>query len=234
MFLGSCALDKKSMIVFAPHPDDETFGCGGTIAKRLSEGYVVLIVVLTDGRYAFSALFGIDAEPTSDELKEIRKAEVRRATEILGVSDKNLLFLDYEDGTLDKNFNEVKGKIIEILAKNTPEEVYYTYVKDIHIDHRITRLLVRDSVRDLGLGTRKYQYSIVRKYARVGPAIDKLFDLFRHNMIRVDISKFLSLKEAALKEFKSEVTTISRKQPRPIMEDIEMFLRGKETFFVDK
>jgi len=227
-------LDKKSIIVFAPHPDDETFGCGGTIAKRLSEGYEVLIVVLTDGKYAFSALFGIDSEPTPDELKEIRKTEVRRATEILGVSDKQLLFLDYEDGTLDRNFNEVKGKIIEILSRNIPEEVYYTYVKDTHIDHRITGRLVRESVRELGLGTRKYQYSIVRKYARIGPKIDRLFNLFKQNMIRVDISRFLSLKEKALKEFKSEVTTISRKQPRPIMEDIDVFLRGTETFFVDK
>jgi len=227
-------LDKKSIVVFAPHPDDETFGCGGTIAKRLSEGYEILIVVLTDGRYAFSALFGIDSGPTPDELKEIRKAEVRRATEVLGVSDKQLLFLDYEDGTLDRNFNEVKGKIIEILAKNIPEEVYYTYVKDVHIDHRLANRIVRDSTRELGLDTKKYQYSIVRKYARVGPKIDRLFDLFRHNMTCVDISEFLSLKEKALKEFKSEVTTISRKQPRPIMEDIDMFLKGTETFFVDE
>lgn len=40
---------NKRIIVFAPHPDHETLGCAGTIAKRLNEGYEVLLVVLTDG-----------------------------------------------------------------------------------------------------------------------------------------------------------------------------------------
>ena len=52
-------LMKKRIIVFAPHPDDETFGCGGVMAKRNSERYNVNIVVLTDGRHAYSTVLGI-------------------------------------------------------------------------------------------------------------------------------------------------------------------------------
>ena len=65
-------MKKKTVIVFAPHPDDETWGCGGSIAKKISEGFEVIVVILTDGRYAFSEIFGINSDPTPEELKEIR------------------------------------------------------------------------------------------------------------------------------------------------------------------
>jgi LmbE family N-acetylglucosaminyl deacetylase len=41
---------KNTILVFAPHPDDEVFGCGGVMAKRIFEGYDVFVVFLTDGR----------------------------------------------------------------------------------------------------------------------------------------------------------------------------------------
>ena len=52
---------NKRIVVFAPHPDDETLGTGGTIVRKLNEGYEVVIVVLTDGRYAFSTVLGVNA-----------------------------------------------------------------------------------------------------------------------------------------------------------------------------
>ena len=73
---------KEKIIVFAPHPDDETLGCGGTIAKRIVEGYEVIIVIMTDGRHSYLEMLGIDKDPTPNELKEIRKEEVKRATRI--------------------------------------------------------------------------------------------------------------------------------------------------------
>jgi len=225
-------LDKEKIVVFAPHPDDETLGCGGTIAKRISEGYEVLIVVMTDGRNAFLKVFGIDSKPTPSELKEIRKEEVKRASTILGVPEEGLLFLDFEDGTLERNEGEVKKKVIAILSKSVPVEVYFTYEKDFNMDHRVTNRVVRNSIKESGLDSMKCRYSITRKYARVGPVIDNLSNLFRHNMICVDISEFLPLKKAALKEFKSQVTIISPRQQRPLIENIERFLRNEEIFFI--
>ncbi|MEM2914808.1 MAG: PIG-L family deacetylase, partial [Candidatus Bathyarchaeia archaeon] len=63
---------NKKVLIFAPHPDDETFGCGGTIAKRVSEGYEVFIIVMTDGRYAYLKLLGVESDPTPEELRETR------------------------------------------------------------------------------------------------------------------------------------------------------------------
>lgn len=223
---------NKKVVVFAPHPDDETLGCGGTIAKKLSEGYEVLIVFLTDGRNAFLKLFDIDSNPSPSELKEIRKDEVKRASSILSLSEDALLFLDFEDGMLGKNEVEVKKKVIEILGKTVPAEVYFTYEKDFHIDHRVANRIVRSSIKEIGLDALTYRYSITRKYARVSPLIDSFLNFFKHNMIRVDISNYLPLKEKALKEFKSQVTIISDRQQRPVLLNVERFLKNEEIFFV--
>ena len=224
---------NKRIIVFAPHPDDETFGCGGTIAKRISEGYEVIIVVITDGRHAYSKVLGINSDPTPEELKEIRKEELIRATNVLGVPKKNLLFLDFEDGTLEKYEKEAKEKIIEIIKKYSPVEVYFPYIKDYNPDHQATNRIIR-CIQKLGLTSMEYQYSITQKYARIGPLADRLINLFNKNMIEVDIAEFINLKEKAVKEFKSEISIISTKQKKPITENIDKFLRNKEIFYVDK
>ena len=104
-------MENNKIIVFGPHPDDETLGCGGVIAKKVSEGYNVLVVILTDGRNALSQIFGITSNPTPEELKEIRKKELVKATRILGVPDKNLMCLDFEDSTLEHNKLQVEKSV---------------------------------------------------------------------------------------------------------------------------
>lgn len=225
---------KKKVIVFAPHPDDETLGCGGTIAKRVSEGYKVIVVVITDGRYAFSRVLGIDLDPTPGELKKIRKEEIIRATNTLGILKENLFFLDFEDGALEKHEKEAEEKIIEIIERYSPVEVYFPYIKDYHEDHQATNRVIRRCIQKLGLTPIKYQYCTVQKYARMGPLVEKLINLFKNHIVEVDISEFLSLKEKAVKELKSEISIISKKQKRTITEEVDKFLRNKEIFYVDK
>ncbi len=222
------------MIVFAPHPGDETWGCGGIIPKKISEGFEVSVVVITDGRYAYSNMLNIHSDPTPSELKEIRKEEVKKATAILGVKEENLLFLDFEDGMIEKNEREVEEKITEILRENSPFEAYFPYEKDYHSDHRATNRIVKNSIEKLGLDTISYQYSIVLKYERIGPLIDAVLNIFKRNMFYADISQFLKLKKAAIQEIKSEVSIISSKQKKPLVEDCSKFLKNRTLFYVSK
>lgn len=225
---------NKKVIVFAPHPDDETYGCGGTIAKRISEGHEVIVVVMTDGRNLFRNSLGIEFGPSPEEVREMRGEEVIRATRILGVPKKNLLFLDFEDGTLEEHKEEAEGRVIEIIKNYPPAEVYFPYTNDCHPDHQATSQIVRKCLRELGLTPRKYQYSILHKYARVGPLMERLLSLFKGNMVEVDISEFLNLKEKAVRMFKSEISIISSKQEKPLEEKVKKYLRKQETFHVDK
>jgi LmbE family N-acetylglucosaminyl deacetylase len=227
-------LDKKRILVFAPHPDDETFGCGGTIAKRISEGYEVLIVVMTDGRHAFLHVLGIDFDPSPEKLKELRKEEVKRAARILGVPEDNLIFLDFIDGTLKNNKENAEEKVAKIMSENRPVEVYLPHQNDGHPDHRAAYWIVRNSMRKMGISTLTYQYSIMHKYARLGPLINDFLSPLKKHIVRVDISNFLPIKEAAAREFKTELTAVSNRQHKPVIRSIRRFLKYEEVFYIDK
>jgi|Deesub1362A_J573_1020465.scaffolds.fasta_scaffold06384_3 LmbE family N-acetylglucosaminyl deacetylase len=226
-------MDKKRIIVFAPHPDDETLGCGGTIAKKIAEGYEVLIVVLTDGRFLLLKGCSIGTDPTPEEVKEIRKSEVLRAAKILGVPKKNVIFLDFVDGTLEENEKIAQEKVVKILSKFPPSEVYFPYERDGHPDHQATNRIVKKAIGQLDIVPAMYKYTIMHKFARFGPLIEFLLDVFKRNRIHVDIASFLSLKEKATKEFKSELTVISPRQNEPHTKNFNKYLKKKETFYVD-
>jgi LmbE family N-acetylglucosaminyl deacetylase len=225
---------NKRIIVFAPHPDDETLGCGGTIAKRLNEGYEVLVVVMTDGRHSFLKGLGISSDPTPEELKEIRRAEVKRATRILGVPEKNLLLLDFVDGTLDENGAEAQERVMKLLSEEVPSHVYFPYEKDGHPDHRATNRIVTKAVKELGLSPIECKYMITHRHTRIGPRIQAFLDFFRRkNIMLVDVSKYLKIKKAALKEFKSELEVISRRQSKPRTKNFKRFLKKREKFYIN-
>jgi LmbE family N-acetylglucosaminyl deacetylase len=180
--------DEK-VIVFSPHFDDAVIGCGGTIVKKISEGFEVLIVVMVDSTYSNN---------------------VKRAAKILGVPIKNLIFLHFRDRMLKSNEREARLKIIEILKKNPPVETYITYYKDAHPDHRATNRIVNNAIKELGLQIPRYQYSILQTCARIGPILNLFLDRFKHSVIYIDISKYLHLKAEALKTLKSEPFIIKR------------------------
>ena len=223
---------NKKIVVFAPHPDDGTLGCGGIIAKKLGQGYEIVMVYMTDGEHAFSKMFSINSDPTPNELSEIRREEARRAAGVLGLQDEHLFFLGFEDGELDQKTTEAKERVIKILSKWNPVEVYFPYEKDFHPDHRETNKIVISAIEKIGLPILKYRYSITYAYAHVRSLFVMLLNLFKHNLVGVDISEFLAQKEAAIKEFRSQITIISNKQERPIVENIKRFLKSNEVFFV--
>jgi len=223
----------KKIVVFAPHPDDETFGCGGTIMKRIEEGYDVVIAVMTDGRNALKDALGIDHDPTPEEVKHIRRKEVLKATQILGIPPGNLCFFGFEDGALHREVDEVVVKTTEILERYRPTEVYSSYAKDCHVDHKTTNQIVRRCVRKIHLSTSNYEYSIAQKHYPFNRVASILSNMLLGDLVIVDITEFLPRKEAAIKQYQSQISTISRRQGEPVIKPyhIKQFLRSKEIFF---
>jgi len=105
------------MIVVA-HPDDESLGMGGTLAKYSREGVQTCLVTATRGergRYGDLPEF-----PGLEAVGKIREAELRTAAKRLGVN--RLHFLDYIDGDLDKaNPQEAIAKIVGIIRDFRPQ-----------------------------------------------------------------------------------------------------------------
>ncbi len=109
----------KLMGVLA-HPDDESLGFGGTLAKYAAAGIATYLVTATRGEYGW---FGVpEHNPGPDALGKIRERELQQAADILGIQDVTLL--DYIDGTLDQaNPQHVIADIVTHLRRIQPDVV---------------------------------------------------------------------------------------------------------------
>ena len=113
----------RLMAVLA-HPDDESLGVGGTLAKYASEGVEVFLLTATrgdGGRYR-GHRFGDQEHPGPVALAKIREAELRAAASVLGVRDVSLL--DYHDQHLDRaNPRQAVAAIVGHLRRVRPDVV---------------------------------------------------------------------------------------------------------------
>lgn len=223
-------MNDKTAIVFAPHPDDETLGCGGTIARRISEGYNVFVVILTDGRHAFSKMLNITSNPSPEEIKKIREEEVTEAVSVLGVPQSNLFFFDFEDSTLAEHEKEVEQAVTAFIEDHLPDEVYFPINRDGHPDHQAAHRVVRRCLKKYNLENRGFQYSITHKLSRVGPTLEKVLGSLSNRTRTVDISEYLDIKKHAIEKFRSEIFIYVSNQKKPIV-DVEGHLEKKEIFY---
>lgn len=118
---------QKHLLVAVAHPDDETFGMGGTMARLARDGWGVTIVCATRGEV------GEISDPslaTPETLGSVREQELRRACQILGVDD--VRFLDYRDSGMEGTPENADPRA---LANADPEEATETFasvIRDVH------------------------------------------------------------------------------------------------------
>ena len=121
---------KVDVLAIGAHPDDVELGCGGTIAKLLSEGKKVAILDLTEG------------ELGTRGTNETRAIEAKNAAEILGISARENLKM--RDGFLI-NSEEYQLRIIKAIRTYQPEIVFCNAVDDRHPDHAKAAKLASDA-----------------------------------------------------------------------------------------
>jgi LmbE family N-acetylglucosaminyl deacetylase len=120
----------KTILGIFAHPDDESFGPGGTLAK-LAKDNDVHIICVTGGDAGQN-----HRESTTKTLEDIRNDELKNASKILGI--KKRYCLKYKDGTLSNNlYHEIAAKIEEIVQKLKPDTLITFEPKGVsgHIDH---------------------------------------------------------------------------------------------------
>src|SRR5882757_1499447 len=89
-------LENKTILLFTPHPDDDTFCCAGTLALLARRQNNIHIVIYTNddkGSY--------DPGMTSERLAAIRKMEEENACKALGIPQENIHWLQFHDGMLE-------------------------------------------------------------------------------------------------------------------------------------
>lgn len=208
----------RSTIVFAPHPDDETLGCGGTIGRLTAAGVPVRVVVMTDGRGSHARLM------PGDELAALRRSEVLAATSALGLGGDDVDLLDVEEPRFRDSLERVGERVAAILRAHRPEQLLIPYRHDPHVDHRATSEVVLRVVGDLDDPPTIWEYPIwlwdhwpwTRAWqptargrlwwALHGPA--RAYHLSRHFRHRLDVRAFLELKRNALRQHVSQTTRL--------------------------
>lgn len=143
-----------SAIVFAPHPDDETLPCGGTVVTKRRLGADVAVVVMTDGAAAHFDLI----EPS--RLRRLRRHETLRAVTALGLERRAVTFLDYPDGRLAEHCAEAVLRVRTILDDLRPAEVFIPYRDDVHPDHVATSAIVRQALEQCHPKPAVYEYPV--------------------------------------------------------------------------
>ena len=167
------------VFVLAPHPDDETIGCGGCLARLSSRGSDVRVLVATAGE-ASVALPG----RTAPETAASRRAEVVGACRRLGATCAEVL--DLPDGQVAAHLGELVQALDRHLADFRPDLIFTPWPLDAHPDHQaVTRALAAAA---LPSRAEVWCYEV---WAALPP-----------NRI-VDISRWWASKEAALAEHTS-------------------------------
>jgi LmbE family N-acetylglucosaminyl deacetylase len=127
-----------SVVVFAPHPDDEVIGCAGIIQQALARGARVKVVDITSGDGFDAAAAGVthksvDKVGAEDflALSRLRQTQSRNALEILGGKADDLIILGYPDGDLGKLYESTDDKVIH-QQFTKKDETYALIQKDYH------------------------------------------------------------------------------------------------------
>jgi LmbE family N-acetylglucosaminyl deacetylase len=124
----STDLTGRRVLVLAPHPDDETIGCGGSIALHREAHDPVKVIFLTNGAKGdMTGRFEKHAYIT------LRQEEARNACACLGGMD--IEFWPYEDRELSA-CHDVRGRIFDALRAYRPDLVYGPSPLEFHPDHR--------------------------------------------------------------------------------------------------
>ena len=127
------ASNKNKILVIVAHPDDETIGCGGTLARHLKKGDYVFCISLTNG---IGARF---KKKINKEELFVRQQASTRAQKILGFKWLKECCHDFPDNSLDSVPIIKIIRVIEKAKKIVKPDIIYTHnLSDLNIDHRIT------------------------------------------------------------------------------------------------
>jgi LmbE family N-acetylglucosaminyl deacetylase len=184
---------SKKVLVIAPHPDDETLGAGGSIAKFSSRGDHVFVLVVS----------GHLPPLYTREQYETTLNEARAAFEILGIAASRFLEIP-ATMVADEPHHELNNKIFSVVAEVEPDIVLCPF-PDRHLDHRTILDSVMVATRPVGVGARIELIAAYETLSETHWNAPHIEPNFVPNLL-VDISEYEERKAQALACYKSQVS----------------------------
>jgi LmbE family N-acetylglucosaminyl deacetylase len=221
-------------LVVAPHPDDESLGCGGTIALLRQLNLPVYVLFVSDGTLSHPN----SPSYPSDRLRQLREAEALEALRILNVPDTNAHFMRQKDRqvlTSDKpGFDQTVQYVTDLLERWAPDTVLVPWRRDPHPDHRASWQLLTEAITQLQKPTRLLEYLIwlweLGNEADM-PRVDEMTGW------RVDIDRVMAQRDRAIAAHRSQVTRLIDDDPTAFYLSPELlthFAQPRELFLEAK
>ena len=143
---------ERHILVVYPHPDDEAFSIGGVIRMYSNMGVPVTYACLTLGEMGRN--LGNPPFATRESLPEIRRVELKKACEAMGIKDLRMMGL--RDKTIEFEDDEKMVKLVADLIDELNPSLIFTFLPGfaVHPDHEATARAVVEAVRRMPKGER--------------------------------------------------------------------------------
>lgn len=220
-------------VVFAPHPDDESLGCGGVITLLRRCGLTVTVVFVSDGAMSHPGSRRYDRAARV----ALREAEARVACAKLGLGQDDVAFLRYPDTEVPRHgspaFGPAAERVGRLLTDLNPTHVLVPWRRDPHCDHRATWELCRAAVAAADPLPQWVEYPI---WMWNSDRQDEMPNDDEVIAFRIDVTDVADQKWQAVEAHVSQLTDLIDDDPEgfrlsPAM--LANFRRPWEVFFVD-
>ncbi|MEH2363209.1 PIG-L deacetylase family protein [Nostoc sp.] len=217
---------SSPVLIVAPHPDDETLGCGGAIALLRSLNCHVQVLVISDGTLSHPR----SQKYPADRLKPLREAETLSALKLLGVEVNDVTFLRMQDGSIPTQYQSAVVSCCAYIREIAPQIIFLPWRYDPHADHRATWKLIHAVLDDLRLSPRLIEYPIWDWDSEQRGSLPASVEV---TTWRLNISTVVELKQQAIAAYRSQITDLIDDDPEGFRLSPEMlanFTRSWEVY----
>ena len=203
------------VLIVAPHPDDETLGCGGAIALLRSLNCHVQVLVISDGTLSHPR----SQKYPADRLRCLREAETLSALKLLGVEVNHVTFWRMQDGSISTQYQSAVASCRAYITEVAPQIIFLPWRYDPHADHRGTWKLIYAVLDGLRLSPRLIEYPIWDWDWEQRGSLPASLDV---TTWRLNISTVVELKQQAIAAYRSQITDLIDDDPEGFRLSAEM------------
>ena len=202
--------DIGPVLVMAPHPDDESLGCGGTIVKLQQLGYPAHVLFVSDGTMSHPH----SASYPAPRLRDLRESEARNALHVLGMDADACTFMRLPDRRVptadEPGFTDAVAGVTELLNRLKPATLLMPWQRDPHPDHRACWQIGWQAAQEATSQPRILEY-LIWLWELGTP--DDLPQPDTTKIWRVDIADVIRQRDQAIAAHRSQVTRLIDDDP---------------------
>lgn len=190
-------MSKNRVLCIAPHPDDETLGCGGTLLKHKAQGDEIYWLLITGPKLDDPSIDRERIQYRKNLINTVSEAYHFDGVEYLAQPAALLHTVDLKD---------LVAKFSEVINRIRPNIIYTMFANDVHSDHRVAF----DAVYSC---TKSFRYPFIEKIYMMETLSETEFAL------AIPSNTFLPNVYVDISDFMQEKLSVMQLYPRQLMEE---------------